>query len=106
MTDIEEVIVYGKIPRASIAIPTIIGENYSPDFMYVVKKKNGARELNIVVETKSMDNKSTLRRVEEVKIKCAEAFFKQLTIDGYTVSFRTQLSDKKIKQIIEELMEY
>lgn len=106
MTDIEEVIVYGKIPRASIAIPTIIGENYSPDFMYVVKKKNGTKELNIVVETKSMDNKSTLRRVEEVKIKCAEAFFKQLTIDGYTVSFCTQLSDKKIKQIIEELMEY
>lgn len=106
MTDIEEVVVYGKIPRASIAIPTIIGENYSPDFMYVVKKKNGTKELNIVVETKSMDNKSTLRRVEEVKIKCAEAFFKQLTIDGYTVSFRTQLSDKKIKQIIEELMEY
>lgn len=106
MTDIEEVVVYGKIPRASIAIPTIIGENYSPDFMYVVKKKNGTKELNIVVETKSMDNKSTLRRVEEVKIKCAEAFFKQLTIDGYTVSFRTQLNDKKIKQIIEELMEY
>lgn len=38
LTDIDEVVVYGKIPRSSIAIPTIIGENYSPDFMYVVKR--------------------------------------------------------------------
>jgi len=33
-----EVIVYGKIPRRSISIPTITGQSYSPDFMYVVKK--------------------------------------------------------------------
>ncbi|MCR5083846.1 MAG: type III restriction-modification system endonuclease, partial [Parasporobacterium sp.] len=52
MTDITEVVVYGKIPRSSIAIPTIVDENYSPDFMYVVKKADGTKELNIVVETK------------------------------------------------------
>lgn len=55
MTDIEEVVVYGKIPKASVAIPTIVGENYSPDFMYIVKHKNGTKELNIVVETKSVE---------------------------------------------------
>ena len=33
MSDIEEVIVYGKIPRSSIAIPTITGGMYSPDFV-------------------------------------------------------------------------
>lgn len=52
MTDIDEVVVYGKIPKSSVAIPTIVGENYSPDFMYVVKRKDGTKELNIVVETK------------------------------------------------------
>lgn len=104
MTDIEEIVVYAKIPRSSIAIPTIIGENYSPDFMYVVKRKDGTKELNIVVETKLVENKSTLRRTEDVKIKCAEAFFKQLTMDGYTVSFHTQLSSKKIKHIIEAIL--
>ena len=103
MTDIDEVVVYGKIPKSSIAIPTIVGENYSPDFMYVVKHKDGTRELNIVVETKLVENKSALRGTEDAKIKCAEAFFKQLTIDGYTVSFRTQLSSKKVKQIIEDV---
>ena len=104
MTDIDEVIVYGKIPRSSIAIPTVVGENYSPDFMYVVKRSNGAKELNIVVETKLVENKSTLRGIEDVKIKCAEAFFKQLTLDGYKVSFHTQLSNKKMKQIIEDTL--
>lgn len=104
MTDIDEVVVYGKIPKSSVAIPTIVGENYSPDFMYVVKHKNGTKELNIVVETKLVENKSTLRGIEDAKIKCAEAFFKQLTIDGYTVSFHTQLSNKKVKQIIEDVL--
>lgn len=104
MTDIEEVVVYGKIPKASVAIPTIVGENYSPDFMYIVKHKNGTKELNIVVETKSVEKKSTLRGIEDAKIKCAETFFKQLTIDGYTVTFHTQLSNKNVKQIIEEVL--
>ena len=102
MSDIDEVVVYGKIPKSSVAIPTIVGENYSPDFMYVVKHKDGTKELNIVVETKLVENKSTLRGIEDAKIKCAEAFFKQLTIDGYTVSFHTQLSNKKVKQIIDD----
>ena len=104
MADIEEVVVYGKIPKASVAIPTIVGESYSPDFMYIVKHKNGTKVLNIVVETKSVEKKSTLRGIEDAKIKCAEAFFKQLTIDGYTVTFHTQLSNKNVKQIIEEVL--
>jgi type III restriction enzyme len=102
--EIDEVIVYGKIPRCSIAIPTIVGENYSPDFMYVVKKSNGDKELNVVVETKAVEGKSDLRGVEETKIKCAEVFFKQLTIDGYKVSFHTQLNNKKMKQILDEVL--
>ena len=75
MTDIDEVIVYSKIPRSSIAIPTVVGENYSPDFMYVVKRSEGSKELNIIDETKLAENKSTLRGTEVAKIKCAEAFF-------------------------------
>lgn len=104
MTDIAEVVVYGKIPRSSISIPTIVDENYSPDFMYVVKKNDGTKELNIVVETKLVENQTTLRGKEEAKIKCAEVFFQQLTLDGYKVSFHTQLSNKKAKQIIDEVI--
>lgn len=99
---IDEIIVYGKIPRRSIAIPTITGGTYSPDFMYVVKKPNGEKELNIIVETKDVENKSDLREAESIKIQCAKEFFNQLKIEGYTVSFRTQLNNKKMKQIIDE----
>lgn len=104
LSGVAEVIVYGKIPRSSIAIPTISGGTYSPDFMYVVKRKNGEKELNIVVETKDVENKSTLRGIEEAKIKCAEIFFKNLSAQGYNVHFRTQLNNKKMLQIVKEVI--
>lgn len=104
MADIEEVIVYGKIPRASIAIPTIAGSMYSPDFMYVVKHSNGEKELNIIVETKDVEGKTDLRSEEKVKIDCAKIFFNTLTSDGYKVHFRTQIGNKQMIQIINEVM--
>jgi len=102
---IDEVVVYGKIPRNSICIPTITGSSYSPDFMYVVKKSNGIKTLNIVVETKDVENKSILRGIEKTKIKCAKIFFDQLKIDGYNVKFYNQLNNKKVKQIINEVLQ-
>ncbi len=102
---IGEVTVYGKIPRNSVAIPTITGESYSPDFMYVVRKGNGEKELNIVVETKDVENKSALRGTEEAKIKCAEVFFKNLSAQGYNVHFRTQINNKKMLQIVKDVLQ-
>jgi type III restriction enzyme len=102
---IQEIIVYGKIPKSSIAIPTITGQSYSPDFMYVVKKDNGEKILNVIVETKDVENQNALRGIEKAKIDCAKVFFEQLTIDGYKVEFRTQLNNKKIRQIIDEVLQ-
>lgn len=102
--DIDEIIVYGKIPRSSIAIPTITGGMYSPDFMYVVKHTNGDKELNIVVETKDVENKTDLRGTEKAKIECAKVFFDMLTADGYKVYFRDQLGNKQMAQIINEIL--
>ena len=102
--DIEEVVVYGKIPRSSIAIPTITGGMYSPDFMYVVKRASGEKELNIIVETKDVENKTDLRGTEKAKIDCAKVFFDMLTADGYTVHFRDQLGNKQMAQIINEVL--
>ncbi|EAD5524263.1 type III restriction-modification system endonuclease, partial [Listeria monocytogenes] len=99
-TDIEEVIVYGKIPRNSIAIPTITGGMYSPDFMYVVRRATGEKELNIVVETKDVEDKTNIRGTENVKIECAKVFFDALSEDGYKVYFHDQLNNKQMAQII------
>lgn len=103
-TDIKEVVVYGKIPRNSIAIPTITGGMYSPDFMYVVKKASGEKELNIVVETKDVEGKDMLRGTELAKIECARVFFQILSEEGYTVYFRDQLRNKEMVQIVREVM--
>ncbi len=103
-TDIEEIIVYGKIPRNSIAIPTITGGMYSPDFMYVVRRENGEKELNIVVETKDVEDKTNIRGTEETKIKCAKVFFDVLSEDGYKVYFHDQLNNKQMAQIIKEVL--
>ncbi len=105
LADIQEVVVYGKIPRKSVSIPTIADSSYSPDFMYIVKKTNGEQELNIVVETKSVENETELRGNEKIKISCAERFFDQLKIDGYTVKFCKQLNHESMKTIIYKILE-
>lgn len=102
---IDEVVVFGKIPRNSIRIPTINGGTYSPDFMYVVKNKDGSKELNIVVETKDVESTKDLRFIEVDKIKYAEVFFNKLKLDGYNVNFKTQIRGKKIKSIIDDVLE-
>ncbi|MDD3706317.1 MAG: hypothetical protein PHC45_09695, partial [Clostridiaceae bacterium] len=104
-SDISEVVVYGKIPRSGVAIPTITGGMYSPDFMYVVRRTSGEKELNIVVETKDVENKAVLREEEFARISCAELFFDMLSKEGYTVHFHKQLNNKKMVQIVNEVLE-
>lgn len=101
---ISEIVVYGKIPTNSIAIPTITGQTYSPDFMYLVKKKNGDKILNLIVETKDVENQSALRNNEKVKIDCAKIFFEEISKNGYHVEFHEQIKNKKIKQIIQDVL--
>ena len=104
-TQISDVVVYGKIPSHSICIPTVASSNYSPDFMYVVKKTDGSKELNIVIETKAYDKESHISPDEDTKISCAEEFFKTMTANGYTVHFRKQINSTGIKAIIDSLMD-
>lgn len=104
LADIEEVLVYSKIPRCSIAIPTTTGGMYSPDFMYVVRKADGEKELNIIIETKDVEDKTGLRGEEAIKISCAEVFFQALAAEGYSVKFYTQLGNKQMQQIINEVL--
>lgn len=104
LADIDEVIVYGKIPRKSVSIPTIADSSYSPDFMYVVKKSTGEHELNVVIETKAVENGADLRGNEKIKISCAERFFEQLKVDGYTVHFRRQIKHESMLQIVKEIV--
>lgn len=102
--DIDSVTVYGKIPTKSVAIPTIMGGTYSPDFMYVVKRKGGKSELNIVIEVKDVEKESDLHKSEGMKIKCAEVFYEMLRKDGIDVRYQKQLRSQKLADIIAQVM--
>ena len=96
--------VYGKIPRHSIAIPTIAGGTYSPDFMYVVKKKDGTKELNVIVETKDVASEKDLRDIEKIKIGCAEEFFAQMQREGFNIRFEKQLRKDEISGLLKNIL--
>lgn len=103
LSSIEEVVVYTKIPRNSIRIPVAGGGTYSPDFAYVVKRKDGKKELNLVIESKGKESTRELNRDESKKIKHAEEFFKQMNKEGsLDVKFETQFNDVEIADIINK----
>ena len=72
--------------------------------MYVVQKQNGDKELNLVIETKDVENKTALRGEEKIKISCAEKFFEKLREDGFDVRFRTQLNNRQMQSIINDII--
>ena len=100
--NIEEVIVFTKIPKNSIKIPVAGGGTYSPDFAYVIKDVKGKRTLHLIVETKGKDEED-LAKTEEKKIAHAQALFAHLSED-VKIEFRKQLKGKEIVKIIEGVM--
>lgn len=100
-SDIEEVVVFGKIPRKSIQIPLFTGGTTSPDFMYVINSNDGEYEINFIVETKDMYDDKGLRRGEEYRIKSAEKFFQTLKKNGLNVIFKKQLKNDDIVAMIK-----
>ena len=103
--EVDSVTVYGKIPTKSVAIPTIMGGTYSPDFMYVVKRKGGKSELNVVIEVKDVEKDADLHKSEAMKIKCAEVFYDMLRKDGIDVRYQKQLKNQKLADIIAQVIE-
>ena len=104
--DVAELVVYGKIPNSSIRIPTITDETYSPDFMYVVKKKDGTMQMNVVIETKDVNQDTDLRPKESAKIDCAKLFFEQISKDNPSlpVKFERQINRQRMNDIIDRLL--
>jgi len=99
-TDIQEVIVFTKIPKNSIKIPVAGGKSYSPDFAYVLKFKDNKKRLHFIVETKNIEGRDSLREEERQKLKHAEKFFK----GAIKIEFREQFSNKKIENLIREII--
>lgn len=101
--EIEEVTVFTKIPKNSIRIPVAGGGTYSPDFAYVVKRKDGEKTLNLIVETKDVNAERDLRGEEKQKIKHAESMFAHLS-SSIDVKFETQLKGKAMSAIMRDVL--
>lgn len=101
-TSIQEVVVYSKVPKSSIRIPLVGGYTYSPDFAYVVKSADGKSALNLVVEAKDKSELG-LAGDEAQRIKHAEEFFIRVN-DKISVSFKKQLQNKSMVDIIREVI--
>ena len=102
-SNIDEVVVFGKIPRKSIQVPLYFGGTTSPDFMYVLKKDDEIM-LNLVVETKDIKKGSSLREEEKLRIQSAKKFFETLAENGINVSFEKQLQSDDIIAMIKKVL--
>ncbi|MBG25679.1 MULTISPECIES: type III restriction-modification system endonuclease [Croceibacter] len=98
-TGLTDVVVFTKIPKNSIKIPVAGGKSYSPDFAYVLNYEDKSKKLYFVVETKGKDEEK-LDKEERQKIKHAEKFFG----DTVKIKFKTQFSNKKIEDLIREII--
>jgi type III restriction enzyme len=96
---IKDVMVFTKIPKNSIKIPVAGGGSYSPDFAYVFNLQNGKKKLYFIVETKNADEYG-LRDTEKQRIRHAEKFFG----DTIKIEFKTQFQNKKITDLIREII--
>jgi type III restriction enzyme len=98
--ELQEVVVFTKIPKNSIKIPVAGGKSYSPDFAYVLRYGDGSKKLNFIVETKNVAGDQALRDEERQKIRHAEQFFQ----GNVTIKFRTQFTNDKIQSLLKEIV--
>lgn len=71
--------------------------------MYVIDSKDGAKQINFIVETKDMKNKKSLRYYEKICKKKAENFFETMKENKINIAFKKQLKNDDIVAIINEL---
>lgn len=103
-SDLDEVVVYGKVPRRSIRVPLYFGGTTSPDFMYVLKTKDGKLALNFIVETKDVDKDSDLRESEKLRMEAASKFFATMSGESFNVTFKPQVKRDDIVVMIKQLL--
>lgn len=101
---LDEVVVFGKIPRRSIRVPLYFGGTTSPDFMYVLKRGDGKLSLNFVVETKDVEKDSDMRESEQLRMKAAKRFFESMRSENFDVTFKPQVKRDDIVVLIKQML--
>ena len=94
----QKVVVYGKLPKSSIKIPTYTGGTTTPDFVYAIKRENKPITIHLIVETKS-DN---LRESDEIAIKSQKEAFKNILNVEWRKSTTVQEFSKDLNELTGE----
>lgn len=102
-SSIASVEVYGKIPRRTVRIPTYADGTYSPDFMYVINRASGKKQLNLVVETKDK-TKDHIDPEERRKFSAAHKLFEKLKDELPDVYYTPQISKQDMTDVIESVV--
>ena len=92
------VLVYGKLPRRSIKLPTYTGGTTSPDFVYAIKKDEQTLQLHLVVETKS-DNP---RISDDIAVDSQKKAFKNIQNIEWRLSTKVEEFVRDLKELSEE----
>src|SRR5699024_11030405 len=103
-SSLDEVIVFGKIPRRSIRVPLYFGGTTSPDFMYVLKREDGGLSLNFIIETKDVKKRSDMRESEKLRMTAERRFFESMSSEGIEVTFRDQVQREDIAALIKQVL--
>ena len=70
---------FSKLPKNKYIIKTPVGK-YSPDWLIILNKEF-TREIFFIFEIKGSEKNENLKRIEEIKISCAEEHFKLISND-------------------------
>jgi type III restriction enzyme len=90
-----KVVVYGKLPRRSIKLPTYTGGTTSPDFVYAIKGDGGAISIHLIVETKS-DNP---RLSDQIAVNAQKKAFAKIA----NIEWRMETDVKQFERDLKEL---
>jgi type III restriction enzyme len=85
-----EVLVYAKLPK-SFYIPTPVGK-YTPDWAIAFKEGN-TKHLYFIAETKGSLDSMQLRKIEKIKIECANILFNAESSDSVKYGQITNYKD-------------
>lgn len=96
----QEVLVFGKLPRRSIRIPTFIGGTTSPDFVYVIKNsETDTIKIHALIESKGKDI-ANLSAPENAALQAQNKISKHLK----NVEIKPVYDSKEVEGIIRSLI--
>lgn len=95
-----QVLVFGKLPRRSIKIPTFTGGTTSPDFVYAIKEKDSSKiKIHALIEAKGKDDMSRTK-AEDVALLAQDKISEKLD----NVSIRLVNKAQEVDEIIRNLV--